>query len=432
MRLNLSIKKRTAYIILYTLLILPYQTKACSIFCAAKHGKVLAAGNEDWSDPFTKLWVRPSSENNYGSINLGHSDYQIQTAINEHGLFFDFAAIETVKGKNMTNKKRFDGNLFSEIISKCKTVADALDYLKKFQYESSTNQVLLADATGNSIIVNQDALLGKKDTDYQIITNFNACDISSGNYECRRFQIIDEELSNADTISVPLFKSLLSRTHQERTHPTQYSYVFDLKEGIIHLYSFHNYENEIVLNVMEELRGGYKMMRPKELFPVAFEEEYFRRHSKDSLKQAVITKIKTKGAEEGLNYYKNYCYKNPEAASYPFVLWDIGADLIMNAWVEDSKGQPFDYWWHQKKYLQWKSNNKKIDAALKVYDTLENDISGEDPRQYIGVYEMKAFIYLIKNDTEKAKVYLNKTLQVATEETGNYQRVKLLLKYLNK
>ncbi|WP_400075670.1 effector binding domain-containing protein [Winogradskyella sp. R77965] len=421
--------KLNAFIVI--LLICFNKVYACSIFCAAKHGEVLAAGNEDWSDPFTKLWTSPSTEDRYGSINIGHSNYQIQTAINEHGLFFDFAYIPEVEGKNMAGKAKLDANLFSSILAKCKTVDEALNYLEKYQYESSTNQILLADATGNSVVVNRDAILKRGNEDYQLITNFNACDISSSNYDCRRFEIINEGLSSSSHISKDLFKSLLSRTHQEGTHPTQYSYVFDLKRGIIHLYSFHNYQNEITINVSKELTKGFSMKNLKELFPIAFEEEYFRTHHKDSLKQSVIKKINTNGTQQGIEYYSSYANKNPKAAFYPFVLWDIGADLVMNAWIEESGGKPFDYWWHPKKYLDWKTNNSSIDDALEVFNKLENDITGEDPRQYIGVYEMKSFIYMIKNDIKNAKKYLKKTLEVSTEETGNYQRAKNLLDNFN-
>ncbi|MDB4293354.1 hypothetical protein N9954_08100, partial [Maribacter sp.] len=385
---------------------------ACSIFCASKHGEVLAAGNEDWHDPFTKMWVKSSTEDSYGSVNLGHSDYQIQTAINEYGLFFDFAYIPQVVGKDMIGKIKFDGSLFPSILAKCKTVEEALLYLEKHQYESATNQVLLADATGNSVIVNQDAILKRGNDDFQIITNFNACDISSGNYDCRRFEIINEGLSTSSDISKDLFKSLLSRTHQEGTHPTQYSYVFDLKRGIINLYSFHNYENEVVINVNKKIANGFEMKHLKELFPVTFEEEYFRLHHKDSLKQSVINIIKSDGAEKGISFYKEYSKRNPKAASYPFILWDIGADFVMNSWIEESGGMPFDYWWHTKKYINWKTNNKAINDALDVYNQLESDISGDDPRQYIGVYEMKAFIYLIKGDKKNSKKYLKSTLKV--------------------
>ncbi len=415
------------FLVIIVFFLSAHKLHACSIFCAVKKGEVLAAGNEDWSDPFSKIWIRPASAGNYGSINLGHSDYQIQAAINEHGLFFDFAYIPKVEGKNNINKTRFDGNLFSEILDHCKTVNEALAYLKKHQYESSTNQILLADATGNSVIVNQDIILGRDGSNYQIITNFNACEINTGNYDCKRFQIIDEGLSNTDSISIPLFRQLLSRTHQEGTHPTQYSYIFDLKRGNIKLYSFHNYEDAISLNVQKELSKGYYIQNLKDLFPITFEEEYFRLHHKDSLKQSVLKEIRSKGVEKGLAYYSTYKKKYPKAGSYPFVLWDIGADLVMNTWSKETSGKPFDYWWHPQKYLHWETKDISVNNALAVFNQLEEDIKGDDLRQYIGVYEMKAFIYRLLDNRDKSKQYLKKTLNVATEETGNYHRAKYIL-----
>ena len=413
--------------ILFSLLIFSQNSSACTIFCAAMDGQVLAAGNEDWSDPFSKIWVSEKTDERYGIINLGHSDFQVQTAINEYGLYFDFAAIPKADGRNIKGKEKCNSSLFSEILAKCKNLDEAIAYLNKYQYESSYNQVLMADAFGNSLIVNQDTIF-QSEKAYQISTNFNSCELVKNNYDCRRFEILNENLARTDQISIPSFRKLLSNTHQEGEYPTQYSYIFDLKKGVIHLYSFHNFENVLVLNVHEELAKGYSMKNLKELFPRSYEEEYFRENHRELLTNQLIEKIQSHGADAGLKIYKEAVLQNPDVASYPFVLLSTAGALVHHTWFEDQAGMVFDYWFNPHNVLEWKTVNKaKLREILKVYDYLESTIPKENPKQFIGTYELKGLLYYLLDEKEKSKDYFQKTIAVAPTETSNYQRAKFFL-----
>ena len=383
----------------------------------------MMAGNEDWHDPFSKIWTRPASVGNYGIVYLGHSDYQAQIGINEYGLAFDFAAIDKVEGKNNGARTKFYGDLFSEILAKCKTVDEALTYLNRYQFHTPYSQAMLADASGNSVLINQDTIL-KRTSDYQISTNFNACQIQTKTYDCLRYDILDSSLSKNEPVSISSSRKLLSRVHQEGSHPTQFSYIFDLKTGDIFLYTFHNYENVLQLNVRDELAKGFSVRNLKQLFPPSFEENYFRTHHKDSLKQSLITAVWKKEATEAIKTYLAQERKKPETGNYPFMLWDLGADVVKEVWVRDANGTPFHYWWSPEHYLSWKSNHPKLKEVLKIFTFLEN-IPKEDPKQQIGAYEMKAFIFHILGEKEKAKDYFLKTMEVSPKDIGNYQRAKL-------
>ena len=398
---------------------------ACSIFFAAKNAEVLAAGNEDWSDPFNKLWTKPATDDSFGMLLLGHSDFQVQAGINQYGLFFDFAVIPTAQGKNMRDKEKFNGDLFVEVLSKCKNVEEALAFFKIYAYPSAVHQALIGDASGASALLNQDAII-RNTQYYQISTNFNSCNIATGAYDCKRYSILDEGLSATDSISIPFFRRLLSRTHQEGEYPTQYSYIFDLKRLELHLYSFHNYEDVLILDLKTEISQKSYVKDLKSMFPKSFEELYFRTNHKDSLKQALVNIIKEKNTQYAIKAYEKYTTKFPETAAYPFLLWDVGAHMIQEGWVRDSAGHPFSYWWYPEQYYTWRSNHPHIRKALELFNYLEN-VPKEDERQQIGAYEMKGLIFLVLDDIKKSKTYLEKTLKVATPETGNYRRAEQLL-----
>ena len=151
------------------------------------------AGNEDWQDPFSKIWVHEKSKDNFGVLYLGHSNYQVQFGINEYGLALDFAAISKIEGRNSEGKKDLDNDLSITILTKCKTVKEAILFLENHTYQSPYHQMLLFDATGESLVVNQDGIV-KREGNFQVTTNFNYC-ISEERSTCERYEIINSKLS---------------------------------------------------------------------------------------------------------------------------------------------------------------------------------------------------------------------------------------------
>src|SRR5687767_5620789 len=98
---------------------------ACTIFSCARNGETLACANEDDYTPFTRIWFNPRTKERYGSVCFGAPDMQVASAINEYGLFFDFAAASYDMSK-LTRKKPYRGFLLWEVLGKCKTVKEAL------------------------------------------------------------------------------------------------------------------------------------------------------------------------------------------------------------------------------------------------------------------------------------------------------------------
>lgn len=134
--------------------------KACTIFSCARGSEVFAAANEDDMTPFTKVWYNPATKDRYASVCFGAPDMQIASAMNEHGLFFDYAAANYDLIKlALTNP--YPGDIMWEVLGKCKTVKEALLILKKYDYVSKS-QVLLADKEGNSVLINPKGIIEKK------------------------------------------------------------------------------------------------------------------------------------------------------------------------------------------------------------------------------------------------------------------------------
>ncbi|MEQ9415617.1 MAG: hypothetical protein RIF39_17400, partial [Cyclobacteriaceae bacterium] len=244
-----------------------------------------------------------------------------------------------------------------------------------------------------------------------------------------RFQIIDEALREGDKISIALFRNLLSRTHQEGPYPTQYSYIIDQKRGELHIYSFHNYENELVINIKEEISKGYSMKELKELFPIAFEEEYFRSHHIDSLKETLLKIVRRDGAEQAIKKYMSLSDAKSEIAPDPQVLWDVAASIIQDVWMQETSGATFEYWWHANNYVNWTSKNPDLQLAMKIVEFMER-VPKENPKQNIGVYELKGLLLSVNERKMESKQYFEKTMRLDEEHTGNYHPAKVYVEYL--
>jgi hypothetical protein len=154
-----------------------------------------------------------------------------------------------------------------------------------------TYQLMFADKFGNAVIVESDTLILKKG-DYQICTNFRKSLGKENPYSIDRYNIIDEMLKNSVDISVDLFQSMLAKTHQEpgqkQGSPTQYSNIYDLKNGMIYLYHFHNYADVIRIDLYEELKKGKHSSKISSLFtPTLFAYEKYAERTSNNKRTAI-------------------------------------------------------------------------------------------------------------------------------------------------
>lgn len=267
-------------------------TYSCSIFTVAAAGEVLVGANEDGDDPFGKMWVMPPRQGRYGGIYFGLSFLEKQAGMNEHGLFFDYAALDPVDPDFNPAATYI---YIEELLETCKTVAEALAFLDKHGYAINTAQLLLADASGASVIVTPKEIV-HRNGNYQIATNFNVCHLEHKT-SCRRYQRIEAGLQSTDSISVPMVRDLLDAVHVEGTNTTLYSKVFDLKRGVVYLYNFHNYGQPEIINLKDAFSEGFRITEIYDLFPEHnFAEELFRSRHDERLANTLYRHIRSEEA----------------------------------------------------------------------------------------------------------------------------------------
>ena len=249
------------------LLFASVQLYSCTIFYVVNDNQVFAGNNEDWKDPYAKMWFYPAQENKYGWVKFGWGSGFPQGGMNDQGLFWDASACAFLEMPLSESKKeKHDGPLMQKVIEECATVEEALKVFAEFYCEDQYRaQYLIGDSTGKSIIVEGDNIIHIQD-DFQVLTNFYHSHPEMGGYPCWRYETAVDMLSEADSLSAYFIGSVLAATHQEGKYPTQYSNIYDLKKRQFYLFHFHNYEEFISIDLGNELNNGYKTFDIPELF----------------------------------------------------------------------------------------------------------------------------------------------------------------------
>jgi tetratricopeptide (TPR) repeat protein len=277
----------------------------------ARNGKILAGNNEDWKNPKTYMWFTPATEKYYGRICFGFDRGFgfTQGGMNDQGLFIDGNALRPTGWKADPAKKRFSLPVIDYVLANCATVEDVIKLFEKYNHPSLARaRFPVADAKGNAAIMewsNQGFRAVKRQGWYQISTNFVQSNFKDPkSYPCHRYKIADKIFAQANQASVDVVRSVLSATHAEYSHPTVYSFICDLKERVVYVYNFHNFEAVRTFNLREELKKGKKSYFIPDLFLVKTQAaSLFDRRRTKLASDELLKVVEEKGVKAALEIY---------------------------------------------------------------------------------------------------------------------------------
>lgn len=247
----------------------------CTAFFASDGDTVLVGNNEDFASIPTKVWIFPQEKGKLGRIYFGFKEIPNipMGGMNEGGLFFDSFSTPPLEVKFSKNKEKYNGFLMMKILEECNTVEKALKMFSKYNLEyMRSHQTFIVDKTGDWAIVEGDEILRNK-SKYQVVTNFYHSQVQDGTLTCERYKIAVKMLGQCSKVSIDCIRRTLSATHLEwqpyrnEVLNTVYSNIYDLKNGLIYLYHFHDYANEVIINLKEELKMGQHSYDIPSLFP---------------------------------------------------------------------------------------------------------------------------------------------------------------------
>jgi hypothetical protein len=258
---------------------------ACTGIYASDGKTVLAGNNEDFWNLDTKMWIVPPEEGKYGRIYFGFKDKNPQGGMNEKGLFFDGFATERCEVKESLGKPMYRGHMADDAMAQCATVEEVIELFSGYNLQILENAMLMfGDATGDSVIIEGDRFLRKKGR-YQVVTNFYQSMTDPDRIPCQRFKIATKLFEEDPVVSVDLFRRVLAGVHSEIMSPTVYSNIYDLKNKVVYLYHFHNFENAVKIDLAEELKKGAHTVDLPSLFPPTFAEMHFKWWKEDDVEK---------------------------------------------------------------------------------------------------------------------------------------------------
>jgi hypothetical protein len=264
----------------------------CTVFTVSKGDRVFFGGNDDFINPDSYYWVDPGGPPGYGAIWVGTPD-NVQQGVNEKGLAYDANGLPRVDVNPHLEREPVSGGYSSypiQILRECATVEEVITWVNSHQWHSYMHdQLHFADATGDAVIISAGAdgevVFTRKPQDdgYLVSTNFNVANPSNGNYPCWRYETAQDLLSKLviqeDELTTQDAANVLNAVHVEvGASWTIESMVADLPNGIVYLYYFHQFDQPVVLNVVEEIASERAGGPLSDLFPEAVKQEATRRY----------------------------------------------------------------------------------------------------------------------------------------------------------
>jgi len=241
--------------------------QGCSVIYATDGELMLGGNNEDYFNPLTKVWFIPAEAGSFGRVYFGFNDYHAQGGMNDQGLFFDGLGLEGTFPVSKEGKQRYMGNLVDRAMTECATVDCVVGLFERYYTNDSWWwQFLFGDATGESAIIEAGTII-RQQGGYQVATNFAQSTTPPEESTCWRYQTAVERLEGMEALSVDAMRDLLDAVHLGAPSHTLYSNVYDLKNKLVYLYYFANYDEPVVLDLEEELAQGYHAYDLPSLFP---------------------------------------------------------------------------------------------------------------------------------------------------------------------
>ena len=262
---------------------------SCTIFTVTLGDTVFFGNNEDyksnnayqWYIPSQNITTREGVKEIHGGVFFGFDnngnegvDTWPQGGMNEFGLCFDANGLPNAAlHLDLNMSFPYSDYALSQVLWECRNVEEVIDWYQNHRWFSLGAQIHYADKSGDAVVVGVNTTTGKwaftrKNSTYFVSTNFNLDNPESGHYPCSRYATATQmlsEITNENDLNISACASILYEVHQEGTHATKYSNIFDP----VNLDIYFNYGREFTkhekINLLEKL-AEEESFEEKEVF----------------------------------------------------------------------------------------------------------------------------------------------------------------------
>jgi len=246
------------------------------------NGITMVGNNEDSWGRDARIWFEPGTNGRFGMVCVGYARKQPNPdgAMNEHGLAFDAFTMHRKPNipEKDPNKKDFAYAHIRSIMQQCKTVDEVYAFLEKLNLHIlngspifNGGMFLFVDKSGKYLVVEADKLTLGNDDEF-VLANFSIADtkdlttVKMERY-CNGVAFLKHKTPETSLSFCTALSDTMSVNRAKAGNGTLYTNIYDLNEGLIHLYFYHDYSQSLTFNLKEELAKGAHSYPLTELFP---------------------------------------------------------------------------------------------------------------------------------------------------------------------
>ena len=252
---------------------------ACSGYKITVGNKTILGSNEDAWRVTPHIWFEKGKGNGQygaaftGSRYDGENGYAPQSGMNEMGLAFERLASYHPIQDNFANRKTISNptKYLKDILHTCKSVEEVKEFINKYDYSYFIEDVFIyVDKSGKYLIVEPYTLTIGNQPSY-IISNFCPSITPEQNAnKLDRYRNGVAFLKNGIDTTLEFCSALSDTMHVCRKKigdGTLLSSIWDLSNGTVNLYFYHDYKKTIQFNLSKELKKGDHIIAIETLFP---------------------------------------------------------------------------------------------------------------------------------------------------------------------
>lgn len=277
--------KLVPYFLSFLVLLHTGLAHTCSMYKVTKDGKTFVGCNEDAWRTSPRIWFETAGKNALygaaftGSRFDGSNGFAPQSGMNESGLSFSRLA-------SFTPRRRANGikppilnqtNFLKHVLHSCRTVEEVQRYVSQFDRSTFMEDVLIyIDKSGKYLIVEPYSTQIGYDNTY-VLSNF--CPSITSQKEAlklNRYRKGIELLNSKVDTTLVFLRSLSDSMHVCRPKigdGTLLTSIWNLNDGKIHLYFYHDYRKRRTFDLRDELQKGDHLLSIDDLFPINAEFE---------------------------------------------------------------------------------------------------------------------------------------------------------------
>lgn len=243
----------------------------CTVYKITKNGRTFVGNNEDYWDANSRIWFEKGKSGEYGSMFVGFDNGVAQGGMNEKGLVFDGFSVQQRQIKKKAGRRKFYPALFKDVMKKCQSISEVSALLGKYDLSHLNGGMLLyVEKSGKYLVIEADTMMMGNEGHY-LLSNFcpsqttNVSDLKIPYYQKGR-RMMEQHIDTSMSYLIQLSDTM----HQDWGKGfggTLYTTIYDLNEGSVNLYFYHDYNVSVKFNLKDEPGKKDKILTISELFP---------------------------------------------------------------------------------------------------------------------------------------------------------------------